>query len=206
MKQCCVGREWREEDDGEGADRVEATQMWEKVQLVWALWSCSGPHKPTIAEPQHQFFNSLCNCLCQRRRQFQLQAHELEVQMWEPHFQPLIPSFNCTPISLLLYIILGYINPLYEYTFFLALFSSFWRPSSYMHLCWQHIFLCNSQWSCKEQLEWFLLLIISNILSTCALHMGTGVAISYNFRILRGGRNKNDNRTPPLVTACGSFT
>lgn len=58
---------------------------------MWALWSNSGTHKPPSAKPKEKLFKVFFNCICQGWWQFKLQAHELEVQMWEPHFQPLNP-------------------------------------------------------------------------------------------------------------------
>lgn len=71
IKVFCVG-----DEDGEDTDRVKATKMWEKMQLVWTLWSCSGSYKSTATIIQ---LLSQYNCLCHPWRPFQLQAHELEV-------------------------------------------------------------------------------------------------------------------------------
>lgn len=86
------------QNNGKGADRLKATKMREKVQVLWTLWGHSGTYKSSSAEWEDQLFNSVNYCFSNGRRRVQLQAHELEVQMWEPYFQPLIlivPQFTC---------------------------------------------------------------------------------------------------------------
>ena len=86
---CIDSSKWRK-GDIESSDRLKAAKVWEKVQLMRALWSHSSAYKSPSPKREQEFFNiNLWCCLCKTRWQLQLQAYELEMQMREPHLQPL---------------------------------------------------------------------------------------------------------------------